>query len=201
MSFEECTGGSNNSDSSSSNSRTDDENAADDDDMANLSASSSSSSGSRGGGGGGGGGNGIMACPPEYSEFYGYQSRDTVTIYDDSNKEGIGHVYQCKDDAMSLYCDQFPPNWKRVAAGGGSVHTLDLGWTLLGDCEGDDGEKNSGSRGAGGGDDDDDQLPFDASLGNGDDDGQSSCWRSGTLCDSHAGRFACCTSCERGVCL
>ena len=201
MSFEECTGGSNNSDSSSSNSRTDDENAADDDgDMTNLSASSSSSSGSRGGGGGGGGGNGIMACPPEYSEFNGYQSRDTVTIYDDSNKEGIGHVYQCKDDAMSLYCDQFPPNWKRVAAGGGSVHTLDLGWTLLGDCEGDDGE-NSGSRGAGGGDDDDDQLPFDASLGNGDDDGQSSCWRSGTLCDSHAGRFACCTSCERGVCL
>ena len=161
-----------------------------DDDMTSLSSSSSSS---------GGGG---MACPPEYSQFNGYRSRDTVTIYDSPS---TGRVYQCKDDAMSLYCDQFPPDYARVAPGGGSVHTLELGWTLLGDCQGE----NPGSRGADSGGDSNGnggsssstsgQLPFDGTFGGGEDD-EPSCWRSGTLCDSQAGKFACCTYCRHGVC-
>ncbi len=168
LSFQECTGAK--YESTRSN------------DMTSLSSSSSSSS--SGGGG--------MACSPEYSQFNGYRSRDTVTIYDSPN---TGRVYQCKDDAMSLYCDQFPPNYSRVAPGGGSVDTVELGWTLLGDCQG----KTPGSRGGDGGSRTSGQLPFDSTL-KGDENDEASCWRSGRLCDSQAGRFACCTFCRNGVC-
>lgn len=130
-------------------------------------------------------------------------------------------MFQCKDDASSLYCDQFAPNWERVAPGGGSIHTSDLGWTPLGDCQGmndgsgsdDDGRGDDGGRGDdhdddgrgddhGGGDYGDygsstGQEPFDGSLSEG---GADRCWRSGTLCDSDAAFFACCTSCYGGVC-
>lgn len=175
LSFEDCAGVNYESTSSRADSDYDD-------DMTRLSSSSSSSS--SGGGG--------IACPTEYSQFNGYRSRDTVTIYDGPN---TGRVYQCKDDAMSLYCDQFPPDYSRVAPGGGSVHTLEMGWTLLGDCQGE----NPGSRGGDGGSRTSGQLPFDSNLG-GDENDEASCWRSGRLCDSQAGRFACCTFCRHGVC-
>lgn len=119
-----------------------------------------------------------MVCSQytEYSQFDGsYQSRDTVTIYDSPTR---GRVYQCSDDANSLYCNSFPPDWKRVAPGGGSVHKFNLGWTLLGECQ----------------DDSTEQVTFSSRE-------DPSCWRSGTECDTHAGKFACCTSCRNGVCV
>jgi len=157
-SFKECTDSSNVSSSSRRSSYNDD-------DMTSLSSTSSSSGGA-------------MECSQYtvYSQFSGnYQAGDTVTIYDSPTH---GRVYQCSDDADSLYCNSFPPDGEIVAPGGGSVHKINLGWTLLGECQ--DGSTE--------------QVTFSSRE-------DPSCWRSGTECDTHAGKFACCTSCRNGVCV
>ena len=73
-------------------------------------------------------------CPPEYVGSTHYRTKDLVSLLDP--RTGGGTTYRCKEGAISLYCNHFPPVWQRTSLDGATTHEIsdDLGWERVGTC-------------------------------------------------------------------
>jgi len=73
-------------------------------------------------------------CPPEYVGGTHYRTKDRVSLLDP--RTGEGTTYRCKEGAISLYCNHFPPVWQRTSLDGATTHEIsdDLGWERVGTC-------------------------------------------------------------------
>jgi len=73
-------------------------------------------------------------CPPAFVSGTNYKSRDVVSIPISPGSES-GEVYMCKTGAARLYCNIYPPTWKRLSPDGQTAHLIqDLGWEKKGKC-------------------------------------------------------------------
>lgn len=73
-------------------------------------------------------------CPPAFVSGTNYKSRDVVSLPLSPGSES-GEVYMCKTGAARLYCNIYPPTWKRLSPDGETAHFIrDLGWEKKGKC-------------------------------------------------------------------